>query len=172
MGFWDLCRERYSVRQFDAQPVEKDKLMMILEAGRLAPTASNYQPQRIYVIQSEQARSKLSGLTRMTYNAPVSLLVCYDKNESWKNTQRTFGEDYDGGEMDACIVGTQMMNMATELGLGTLWARGFNAQQIHDAFGLPENIVVSFLLDIGYPASVSVNRHTPRKELCATVTEL
>ena len=65
-----------------------------------------------------------------------------------------------------------MMNMATELGIGTLWERGFNAQQIHDAFSLPENIVVSFLLDIGYPASDSVNRHTPRKELSDTVTEL
>lgn len=172
MNFIDLCKERYSVRQFDARPVEKEKLMMILEAGRLAPTACNYQPQRIYVIQSEEARNNLSGLTRMTYGAPVSLLVCYEKNESWKNTLKTFGEDYDGGEMDACIVGTQMMNMATELGHGTLWARGFNSQQIHDGFDLPENIVVSFLLDVGYPASGSINRHTPRKDLSATVTEL
>lgn len=172
MDFLNLCKERYSVRQYDARPVENDKLMMVLEAGRLAPTACNYQPQRIFVIQSEEARAKLAALTRMSYGAPVSLLVCYDRNESWKNTPKTFGEDYDGGEMDACIVGTQMMNMATELGLGTLWARGFNAQQIHDAFDLPENIVVSFLLDIGYPASGSVNRHTPRKELSDTVTEL
>ena len=74
--------------------------------------------------------------------------------------------------MDACIVGTQMMNMATELGLGTLWARGFNAQAIHDAFGLPDNIVVSFLLDVGYPSEQSVNRHTLRKPLNETVTEL
>ena len=172
MDFFDLCRERHSVRQYDPRPVENEKLERILEAGRLAPTACNYQPQRIYVIQSEEARNKLSGLTRMTYQAPVSLLVCYDKNESWKCTQKTFGEDYEGGEMDACIVGTQMMNMATELGLGTLWARGFNAQQIHDAFGLPENIVVVFLLDIGYPAPGSVSRPTPRKELSATVTQL
>ena len=74
MGFLDLCKERYSVRRFDVHPVEKDKLMMVLEAGRLAPTACNF--------------------------------------------------------------------------------------------------VVSFLLDIGYPAVSSVNHHTPRKELSATVTEL
>ena len=172
MAFIDLCKERYSVRQYDARPVEDEKLTLILEAGRLAPTACNYQPQRIFVIKSEEARAKLAEQTRMTYGAPVCLLVCYDKTESWKNTQKTFGEDYDGGEMDACIVGTLMMNMATELGLGTLWARGFNAQTIHDAFDLPENIVVSFLLDIGYPASNSVNRHSSRKELSATVTEL
>ena len=149
-----------------------EKLAQILEAGRVAPTAANKQPQRVYVLKSEAALAKLRGVTRMTYGAPVVLLVCYDKNESWKSTPETFGEDYDGGEMDACIVGTQMMNMATELGLGTLWARGFNATRIHDTFDLPENIVVSFLLDVGYPSEKSENRHVPRKALSETVTEL
>lgn len=171
MSFMDLCRERYSVRKFDPQPVEEEKINQILEAGRIAPTACNYQPQRVYVVKREEARAKLSSVTRMTYGAPLVLLVCYDANESWKNTPQTFGEDYDGGEMDACIVGTQMMYMATELGLGTLWARGFNARQIHDIMGLPENIRVSFLLDVGYPAANSVNRHTPRKSLNETVIE-
>lgn len=171
MSFMDLCRERYSVRKFDPRPVEEEKLEQILEAGRIAPTACNYQPQRVYVVKREEARAKLSSVTRMTYGAPLVLLVCYDANESWKNTPQTFGEDYDGGEMDACIVGTQMMYMATELGLGTLWARGFNARQIHDIMGLPENIRVSFLLDVGYPAEGSVNRHTPRKGLNETVIE-
>lgn len=172
MSFMDLCRERYSVRKFDPRPVEEEKLEQILEAGRIAPTACNYQPQRVYVVKSEEARAKLSSVTRMTYGAPLVLLVCYDANESWKNTPQTFGEDYDGGEMDACIVGTQMMYMATELGLGTLWARGFNATQIHDVMGLPENIRVSFLLDVGYPAEGSVNRHTSRKSLNKTASEL
>jgi len=171
MSFMDLCRERFSVRKFDPRPVEEEKLEQILEAGRIAPTACNYQPQRVYVVKSEEARAKLSSVTRMTYGAPLVLLVCYDANESWKNTPQTFGEDYAGGEMDACIVGTQMMYMATELGLGTLWARGFNATQIHDVMGLPENIRVSFLLDVGYPAENSVNRHTPRKSLNETVIE-
>ncbi len=94
-----------------------------------------------------------------------SLVVCgrqssYDTNESRKNTRQTFGEDYDGGEMDASIVGTQMMYMATELGLGTLWARGYNAWQFHITMGLPEDIRVVFPLDVGYSAENSVNRHT------------
>ena len=172
MSFMDLCRERYSVRKFDPRPVEDEKISQILEAGRIAPTACNYQPQRVYVVKSEEARAKLSSVTRMTYGAPVVLMVCYDKDKSWKNTPQTFGEDYDGGEMDTCIVGTQMMYMATELGLGTLWARGFNARQIHDAMGLPENIIVSFLLDVGYPAEGSVNHHTPRRGIGEMVVEL
>lgn len=172
MSFMDLCRERYSVRKYDDRPVEEEKINQILEAGRIAPTACNYQPQRVYVIKSAEARARVASVTRMTYGAPVVLLVCYDVNESWKNTPRTFGEDYDGGEMDACIVGTQMMYMATELGLGTLWARGFNARQIHDVMGLPENIRVSFMLDVGYPAEGSVNRHTTRKSIQETVFEM
>ena len=86
MNFMDLSKSRYSVRQYDPRPVEDDKLELILEAGRLAPTACNFQPQRIYVIKSEAARAKLASQTRMAYGAPVSLLVCYDKNESWKKT--------------------------------------------------------------------------------------
>ena len=172
MSFMDLCRERYSVRKFDPRPVEEEKLSQILEAGRIAPTGCNYQPQRVYVVKGDKARAKLSSVTRMTYGAPVVLLVGYNVNESWKNTPQTFGEDYDGGEMDACIVGTQMMYMATELGLGTLWARGFNAKQIHGVMGLPEDVRVCFMLDVGYPAEGSVNRHSPRKPLSETTAVL
>ena len=172
MEFLELARNRYSERSFDSKKVEEEKLYKILEAGRIAPTACNYQPQRFYVLKSEEALNKLKGFTRMVYGAPIVLLVCYDRNQSWKNSVKSFGEDYDGGEMDACIVGTQMMYAATELGLGTLWARGFNTKEVHDAFNLPENIVVSFILDLGYPAENSVNKHTPRRELSETVTVL
>ena len=53
MTFSNLVKQRYSVRKYDARPVEAEKLTAILEAGRLAPTAVNYQPQRILVVQGE-----------------------------------------------------------------------------------------------------------------------
>ena len=49
MDFAKLCAERYSLRKFDTRPVEREKLDLILEAGRNAPTAHNKQPQRIFV---------------------------------------------------------------------------------------------------------------------------
>ena len=55
MTFLDLAKQRYSERYFDSKPIEKEKLNRILEAGRIAPTGCNYQPQRIYVIQSDDA---------------------------------------------------------------------------------------------------------------------
>ena len=61
MTFLELAKERYSERYFDSKPIEDEKLKLILEAGRIAPTGCNYQPQRIYVIQSEEAMKKLSA---------------------------------------------------------------------------------------------------------------
>ena len=55
MEFMELAKKRYSVRKFSDRPVEKEKLGKILEAGNIAPTAKNQQPQRIYVLQSAEA---------------------------------------------------------------------------------------------------------------------
>lgn len=174
MDFLSLCKERYSVRKFSSKKIEDDKLSKILEAGRLAPTAKNSQSHKIFVLKSAEALKKAYDATPMCYNAPLVLLVCYDTSISYKNTADTAYVNYDGGEVDASIVVTSMMYQATELGLGTLWARGFDAQKIIDAFDLPENLHVVCLLDIGYPAEDSKpsERHELRKPLSETVKEL
>ena len=108
----------------------------------------------------------------MAYNAPVVLLVCYDKNVSWKAMH--YGDDYDAGDMDASIVTTCMMMQATQLGVGTLWARAFSSELVSKAFSLPENIVPVCLLDIGYPSDdcVPSERHSSRFPIEQTVKEL
>ena len=74
--FLKLCKERYSVRSFTDRKVEPEKLNLILEAGRVAPTAVNFQPQVIYVIQSPEAVSKMASVTPYMFGAPQALLVC------------------------------------------------------------------------------------------------
>ena len=59
MSFMELAKNRYSERYFSSRPVEDEKLAQILEAGRIAPTGCNYQPQRIYVIRSREAMEKV-----------------------------------------------------------------------------------------------------------------
>ena len=54
MDFAKLSAERYSLRKYSDKPVEEEKLALILEAGRNAPTAHNLQPQRIFVIKSPE----------------------------------------------------------------------------------------------------------------------
>ena len=59
MEFLELAKKRYSERFFDSRPIEQDKLDKILEAGGIVPTACNYQPQRFYLIRSEDGLEKL-----------------------------------------------------------------------------------------------------------------
>ena len=61
MEFFDVIKNRYACKNFDGRPVEREQLNMILEAGRLAPTAKNLQEQRIYVVQSEAGLSKIDN---------------------------------------------------------------------------------------------------------------
>ena len=64
MNFLDFARERYSVRSFSDRPVEQDKIDRILEAGQVAPTALNFQPQKIYILKSEEALEKMRFHTK------------------------------------------------------------------------------------------------------------
>ncbi len=172
MNITELVKKRYSVRDFSDKPIPEDDITKILEAGMVCPTATNAQPQRIIVLQTPEAIKKIRGLTRMAFNAPVVFMVCFDTDKSWKAT--SFGDNYDAGQTDADIVTTVMMLKAEELGIGTLWARGFNGPEIEKAFNFPKNLKLACLLDLGYPSEKSQpsERHTQRLPLSETVSYL
>lgn len=165
-SFNDLARQRFAVREYAKTPVEQAKLDSILEAGRLAPTAKNVQPQHIYVLQSPEAIAKINELTRCAYGAPVVFLVCYDTDLAWSKD----GES--SGNMDCSIVGTHMMMEATELGLGTCWVKWFDPDEVAAAFELPANHKPSFLMPCGYASENAKpsDHHFSRKPLSETVT--
>lgn len=145
MNFMELAKKRYSVRSYSEQPVEKEKLDIVLEAGRIAPTAVNYQPIKIIVVTDTEGLEKVSKATNF-YKAPYVLIICKDTSSSWKRKY----DDKDFGDIDASIVTDHMMLMATELGLGTLWIGRFKPQVIKEEFNIPEGIEPVNLLAIGY----------------------
>ena len=166
-SFMDLARQRYAVREYAQTPIEQAKLDSILEAGRLAPTAKNVQPQHIYVLQSPDAIIKINALTRCAYGAPVVFLVCYDSDLVWTKEDGT-----NSGDMDCSIIGTHMMMEATELGLGTCWVKWFDPAEVAAAFELPANHKPSFLMPCGYASENAKpsDHHFSRKPLSETVT--
>ena len=115
MDFLELVKQRYSCRSFSQKEVEKEKIDLILEAGRLAPTGRNFQPQKILILTEKEEREKLSACTAYGWGAPIIMIVCYDKEVSWKRKQ----DGAEGGEVDASIVTTHMMLEVQNLGLGT-----------------------------------------------------
>ena len=174
MEFMELAKRRYSERYFDERPVEEEKLARILEAGRIAPTGCNYQPQRIYVIQSREAMEKAIATKASLCGCPVALLICYDRDTVWKNPKDRCYENYNCGEQDCSAVCASMMFEAAELGVHSLWIRGFDSQDLIDAFGLPENHIPTMMLALGYPSGKShpAHLHGKRKPLEETVTYL
>lgn len=150
--FLSLAKSRFSVRAYDERCVEEEKLEKIIEAGRVAPTARNNQPQKVYVVKSEEKRAALAGVTPCTFNAPVVFVVCYDET---KAAEGKVYEGYSFGNTDAAIVCTHMMLEAADLGLGSCWVGWFNEKEVKDALGLPENIRVCDLLPVGYAADTA-----------------
>lgn len=163
MDFLTLAKERYSCRYFSDKKVEQEKIDKILEAARLAPTGRNSQSQRILVLTDEAELNKLSGCTPYGWNAPLVMIICYDKNECWHRDI----DDFDGGAQDICIVTTHMMLEVTDLGLGSTWVGAFDPFKAREIYNIPENLEVAAILPIGYPSeSAHPSRlHNDRKPI-------
>jgi len=161
--FMDLLKNRYSVRKFAPKPVEEKKINLILDAGRLAPTACNYQPFKVYVLRSKEALEKLQKCKYSHFGETLAFIICQDQAKSWK---REFDNKF-SGEIDASIVTTCMMLEIANLGLGSTWIMHFIPEALVEEFNIPANLVPVSLLVVGHPADDSQPspRHFERKKI-------
>jgi len=149
MEFLDLIKKRYSVRAYYPDPVEDEKLQMVLEAARLAPTAANRQPFQIIVIHTKGREEELNSIYPALWfvQPPLVICVCSIHDEAWT---RRDGKNY--GEVDTAIVMDHIILAATSLGLGTCWIGAFNAEAARKVLGLPDNVEPLAFTPLGYPA--------------------
>ncbi len=147
MSFMELAKARYSVRKFSDRKVEDDKLEYILEAGRIAPTAHNLQPQRTLVLRDEEGIELINKATTCHYGATTVLLVCGDRNAAWVNEQ----DGRNSARVDATIAATHMMLAAEEVGVGSCWIGMFHREETAKLFNLPEGYDPIVILMLGYP---------------------
>lgn len=168
MNYSELIQTRYSVRAFSDKPVEEEKMAQILEAGRVAPTARNTQPQRLYVCQSKESMDKLNSVCSCLFGATTAIIFCYEKEETWQNP---YDKKYHSGFLNTAIVCTQMMLQAWDLGIGSCWVGNFDPAEVVKAFSLPDSLQVVAILPLGYPkeGTKPSERHFLRKDLHETV---
>lgn len=171
MNFLELATNRFSVRSYRYDPIDEETMQYILQAGRVAPTACNNQPQRVFVVKSEEMRKKLATVSPCTFDAPVILVVAYDRDLCWKNKRMN---GHPSGETDAAIVATHMMLAAWEKGIGSCWVGVFSSEDVKSALGLPENLTVTALMPMGYPAldAKPLPLHAEIRDRAETVSEL
>lgn len=149
MPFGDLARKRYSSRKYKDDPVGEDVLDYILGAGRVAPSACNYQPWRIYVVSGRENLEKVYPAypAKWFRQAPVVLVLCGDHRLSWK---RADGKDH--ADIDVAILADHITLAAAEQGLGTCWICAFDREKASAALSLPDHLEPIVILPLGYPA--------------------
>lgn len=146
--FLGLARDRYSVRKFKKEEVPQEVIEKIVEAGMVAPTGCNNQPQRIFVVKSKEGLEKIYECTRCHFEAPLIFIIGYNKDECWYRPY----DKKSSGDIDASIVTTHMMLEAWEQGIGSCWVMLYRPEKLKEAFDLPENFESTALLVMGYPS--------------------
>jgi nitroreductase len=162
MNFLEIAKTRYSCRSYQPSIIENEKLMQILEAARIAPSAVNYQPWHFIVIQEPANKEKVYEAYNREWikTAPVLIIACGYRNLSWK---RADGKDF--LEVDLSIAIDHITLQATELGLATCWVCNFKEAILKENLKLPENIVPVAIIPLGYPADTSdKDRHQEKRK--------
>jgi nitroreductase len=157
MEFLELAKSRYSSRKYKSQSIEKEKLELVLEAGRIAPSASNKQPWYFIVVDEPELLQNIKSCYQKDWiqSAPCVIVILGDHNLSWK---RDDGKDH--CDVDISIAIDHMTLAATNIGLSTCWICKFDAKKTSEIFNLPSHIEPIALLPIGYPEDqTNTNRH-------------
>jgi len=118
MDYFGLVEKRYSVRAYKPDLVEDGKLHQVLEAARMAPSASNRQPFQLIVIHTKGRETELKRIYAREWfvQAPLIICACSVPAQAWV---RRDAKNY--GEVDVAIMMDHLILAATELGLGTCW---------------------------------------------------
>src|SRR5215470_16193707 len=148
METWDTIRARRNVRQYTGQPIARDDLERILEAGRRAPSAGNWQPWDFVVVTDREQLIELAkvwerGGQHIARSAATIALVARDPvDEAHRDWL-----PYDFGQATA-----NMMLAATDLGIGSGHSAVVDQDQARRVLGLPNGYRTAYLIGLGYPA--------------------
>ena len=162
MSIDKLFLERKSVRSFSNKELEKETILELLNAARLAPSAVNYQPWRFFICTTDDMKQRIveSYPRKWFKSAPLYIVACTDKSQSWKRG----ADNNDHGNIDVAIAVTHLMLKATGLGLGTCWVCNFDATILNDALNLDSVLEPVAIIPIGYPSeAVSIETEQPKK---------
>src|SRR3954468_6041648 len=148
METWDAIRARRNVRQYTDQPIARADLERILEAGRRAPSASNWQPWTFVVVTErdqlvELAKAWPTGGTHIARSAATIALVAKEPEDE---RQREWIY-YDFGQTTA-----NMMIPAADLGIGSGHSAVRDQAQAQRVLGFPDGHLAVFMIGFGYPA--------------------
>ena len=166
----ELIKYRQSDRAYLPNPIEKEKLERILEAGRLAPSACNAQPWKFIIVDNQELKNKIAdctsskvlGINHFTKQAPIHLVIVEEKANFTSNAG-SFIKNKQFPLIDIGITAEHICLQATAEGLGTCMLGWFDEIKVKKLLNIPKSKRVPLIITIGYPASET--REKRRKDL-------
>ena len=147
METWDSIRSRRNVRQYEDRPIDRVDLERILEAGRRAPSAGNWQPWHFVVVTERERLVELAQVWRGAMHVGSSAATIAFIAEEQHDVDKRGWLQYDFGQATA-----QMMLAAADLGIGAGHAAVHDQGRAREVLGIPEGFACMYLMALGYPA--------------------
>jgi len=178
MELLDAINARRSIRRFKSTPVEDEKVELVLEAARRAPSWANTQCWRFVVVRDAEMRNRLADTafgvggghpnmaTEAMRVAPVAIVACAELGKAGCSHEEPREPVTDKGDwfmFDTALAMQNMVLAAHALGLGTVYVGAFDSVEVERILGVPEGYKVVSMTPLGYPDEEPKPR--PRKEL-------
>lgn len=149
----DNIATRTSVRDYEARPVEKEKIEKMLRAAMAAPTAMNKQPWHFVVVDQRNVLDALAGANpyaKMLKKAPLAIVVCGNTDKMIEGGGRDFWIQ------DASAATENLLLAAHAMGLGAVWTGAYPSEErcisISKVLSLSDNLIPLNMIVVGYPA--------------------
>lgn len=160
MNVFEAIKQRRSIRSYQDKPIEEEKLLRVLEAGRLAPSAKNLQEWRYVIVKDKDMRKKVAVASNNQYfiaEAPVVIVGCATM------TDYVLSCGQPAHSIDLAISMDHMTLQAVEEGLGTCWIGSFKEDEVKKLLNIPPEMRVVEIMPLGYPKFIPDPK--PRKKM-------
>lgn len=147
METWDAIRARRNVRQYTDRPVTLADLERILEAGRRAPSSTNWQPWHFVAVTDHDRFRELAGVWRGAGHVAASAATIALVGADPEDDMHARWLQYDFGQATA-----YMMLAAADLGIGSGHAAVGDQDEARRVLGFPDDFFCAYLIALGYPA--------------------
>jgi len=176
-NFTELATIRQSVRKYTTQTIEKDKLNQIIEACRIAPSASNSQPWKLIIVDEPNLKNEVAKGTfnkAVSFNkfAPEAAAIAVLVIEKPRLITQVGGflKNREFPLIDIGIISEHLCLKAAELGIGTCMLGWFNEKKIKSLLNIPRKKRIGLVITLGYAPEDYKLREKIRKstnEMCS-----
>lgn len=169
MEFQQVLAQRYSCRKYSERPVEREKLIACMEAGRIAPSGCNAQPWMFIAVDDPEKREIIAtaleappeiGINKFVHGVPAFIAVLHHPPRKVLNEKQSVilntVDDYTG--VNIGLAASQICLAATDMGLGSIMLGWFKQQPVKAALNIPPHIPVALMIGIGYPQEDTARR--------------